>query len=268
MSIKLKHFKHHRIISKIRIRKRATIILSVSLLLISIAIGAYFLSQQIWGDYETGYNRHFDNAKTDIDSVILQTSTESEANSMDKLNSIAQIHTKLTGEVTAYCEVNSLIKWQSFVKQYSDKINDCERKKELLNQLLIYLGETVGYLKAEQELTAIILRANTETNQNNQVDKWSEIEAFWRQAIVDTSKLTDTDQFNSTKTIVISNLTKVADAWQELSSANQAENRQQFEEAHSNLDLAYDSLAEISDNSDVEVKKLISDLNNSYEAAF
>lgn len=243
-------------------------ILSASLLFIAIAIGIYFLSQQIWSDYEIGYNRHFESAKTDIDSVILQTSTEPKANSTDKLNSIAQIHTKLTGDITAYCEVNSLIKWQSFIKQYSDKINDCERKKELLNQLLIYLGETIGYLKTEQELTAIILRANTETNQNNQADKWSEIEAFWRQAVVDTSKLTDTEKFNPTKTIAISNLTKVADVWQQLSSANQAENRQQFEEARSNLDLAYDSLAEISNSNSVKAKKLISDLNNSYEAAF
>jgi len=243
-------------------------ILSASLLLISIVIGVYFLSQQIWSDYEAGYNRHFESAKTDIDGVILQNLTGSKANSTDKLNSIAQIQTKLIGEMTAYCEVNSLIKWQSFVKQYSDKINDCERKKELLNQLLIYLGETIGYLKAEQELAAIILRANTGTNQNNQADKWSEIEAFWRQAVTDTSKLTDTDKFNPTKTIAINNLTKVADVWQQLSSANQAKNRQQFEEASSNLDLAYTSLTEISDSSTAEIKKLISDLNNSYETAF
>jgi len=254
--------------SKLQNHKRLAIILLASLLFLLVVIGGLLLSGKIWNDYETNYGIHFDSAKTDIDKVILQTSSKSGVNSVDKINDIAQTQVKLTEDGKTYCEISPLVKWQSFIKQYSDKINDCERKKELLNQLLIYLGETVGYLKAEQELATIISRANTETNQNNQVDKWGEIEAFWRQAIVDTSKLTYTDKFNPIKTIAISNLTKIADAWQQLSSANQAKNRQQFEEAHSNLNLAYNSLVEVDDSSSVESKKLISDLSNSYEAAF
>jgi len=248
----------YRIILKLRAHRRATIIVFFSLLFLAISVGCYFLSQRIWNDYEIGYNQRFDSAKTDIDKAILQTST-------DKLNNITQTQTKLSEETKTYCEVNSLIKWQSIISQYSDKIKNCEQKKERFSGFLVELGELTGYLKTEQELATIISVAKTKTDENNQADKWAVIEAFWRQAVTETSKLTDTDQFKAIKTLAGSNLTKMADAWQQLSSANLAENRQQFEEAHSNLDKTYPLLTEISTSNGLQAKSLITDVNSSYE---
>lgn len=249
---------HHRIISKLRAHRRATIIVFFSLFFLAISVGCYFLSQRIWKDYEIGYNQRFDSAKTDIDKAILQTPA-------DKLNNITQTQTKLSEEIKTYCEVNSLIKWQSIISQFADKMSGCEQKKERFSGFLVELGELTGYLKAEQELATIISVAKTKTEENNQADKWAEIEAFWRQAVTETSKLTDIDQFKAIKILAGSNLTKVADAWQQLSSANLTENRQQFEEAQTNLDQAYNSIVEISDSSKAQVKNLVKDANNSYE---
>lgn len=251
-------FTHHRIIPKLRAHGRATIIVFFSLLFVAISVGCYFFSQRIWNDYEISYNKRFDSAKKDIDKAILQIPA-------DKLNNIVQVQTKLSEEAKTYCEVNSLIKWQSIISQFADKMSDCERKKERLNGFLVELGELTGYLKAEQELATIISVAKTKTDENNQADKWADIEAFWRQAVTDVSKLPDTDQFKAIKTLAGINLAKVADAWQKLVSANLAHSRQQYEEAHINLNQTYPLLVEISTSSESQAKSLITDVNSSYE---
>lgn len=250
--------RNHRIISKLRTHKRATTISLFSLLFLAVAIGGYFLSQRIWNDYEISYNQRFDSAKSDIDKAI-------QSDSADKLTNIIQVQTDLTEAIKSYCEVNSLIKWQTIISQYSDKIKVCEQKKERFSGFLVDLSELTSYLKAEQQLAVIITLAKTKTEESNQADKWAEIEAFWRQAITDASKLPDTDQFASIKTLSVTNLTKMADAWQKLSSANLAEDRQQYEESHTNLDQMYPLLAEISTSSELQVKSLITDVNSSYE---
>jgi len=250
--------KNHRIASNLRNHRRTTIILMFSLLFLALVIGGYFLSKQIWNDYEISLNQRFDSAKSDTDEAIL-------SNSTDKLANIVQVQVSLTEAIKTYCEVNSLIKWQTIISQYSDKVEACEQKKELFSGFLVDLGELTGYLKAEQQLATIISLAKTKTDENNQADKWAEIEAFWRQAVTDASKLTDTDQFTAIKTLAVTNLAKMADTWQKLSSANLAENRQQYEEAHTNLDQIYPLLTEISTSSELQVKSLIKDVNSSYE---
>ena len=257
-----------KIISKLRVHKRATIIVLASLLFLAIAVSGLLLSERAWSDYETSYNGHFDSAKTDIDKAISQTLSKTSTNLTDKLNNIIQIQAKLTADAKIYCETSSLIGWQSFIGKYSDKIKNCQQQKENLGRLLVSLDEITGYLKAEQQLAAIISVAGTKTDQNNQADKWNKIEAFWRQATTDASKLPDTNQFKPVKTLAVNGLTKVADTWKQLSSANDAKNRQQFEEAHSNLNLAYTSLVAISDSSKAETVKLVASLNDNYGKAF
>jgi len=250
--------RNHRIISNLRNHRRATNISLFSLLFLALVIGGYFFSQRIWNDYEISYNQRFDSAKSDIDKAILSTSA-------DKLTSIIQVQTSLSESIKPYCEINSLIKWQTIISQFADKMSDCERKKERLNGFLVELGGLTGYLKAEQELATIISVAKTKTDENNQADKWADIEAFWRQAVTDVSKLSDTDQFKAIKTLAGINLAKVADAWAQLSSANLAYSRQQYEEAHTNLDQTYPLLTEISTSSGLQAKSLITDVNSSYE---
>ena len=249
---------------KIRIHKRTIVIVLTILLFLTVIFGVVFLVEQIWNDYQTSYNKHFDSAKTDINNVILVTSTGVSVTSADKLNNIVQIQAKLTGEIDSYCKISPVIEWQSFIGRYSDKMKDCTAQKDHLSQLLSKIKLLTGYLKSEQALAAIILTANTQTNQNNQVDKWANIEAFWLQAVTSVSKLPDTDQFKSVKKLAISELGDIASAWGQLSSQDKSENRQQFEAAQSNLATAYAALSKISDADQLETKKLITDLNNSY----
>lgn len=249
----------------INIRKRSTIISIVVLFLVIMAIGSLLISQRIWSDYETGYKRHFSSVKTDISKVILQPLSVSGANSANKLKSIVQTQTKLTRETKVYCDINPFIRWQGFINQYSSNINDCMQQKNILAQLLDKVGNVTKYLEFEQQLAAIITNANNKTNQNNQPDKWDKIEAFWRKAVTDTSKLAATDQFKVVKTLAINNLTKIADAWRQLSSANDAKNRQQFTDARSSLGQTYTLLPEIATSSKTQVEKIISDLNRDYQ---
>lgn len=251
----------HRILSKWCTCKRLTIIIMALLFLIITTVGGLLLSQRVWSDYDTNYNQRFNSAKTDINQAI----SESNTNSKNKLNDIALIQTDLTRRIKTYCEITPLIKWQKFIEQYSDKINDCTQKKERLVQLLVDIGNMTTYLKSEQQLAAIISDANNKTGQNNQPDKWKNIEAFWRKAVTDTSKLAAIDQFKVVKTLAINNLTKIANAWQQLSSANDAKNRQQFTDARSSLGQTYTLLPEIATSSKTQVEKIISDLNRDYQ---
>lgn len=256
------------IISKLRTNKRVIIVVGDSLLLLSIVFGVLFLSQRLWGDYETNYSRRFDIAKTDINKAILQNISTTDANLKEKSDNITKIQVKLTKEINTYCEVNPLIKWQSFIGNNSTKINECNKKRDNLSALLLDIGNLTVYLKSEQKLSAIIISANVNTNKNNKAEKWEKIEAFWRQAIADVSKLTDVKYFIITEKLAVSKLDGVADAWQQLSSANKAKNRQKFEESQVNLGNAYKGLSKISENSKVQVKNLISNINNSYKSAF
>lgn len=252
--------KYHQIISKLKSHKWVIIAILISLLTIIISVGGLIYSQQSWNSYESNYNQYLSSAKNDINKVILSVDSKS----ANRLNDIIKIKDKLTIEAKLYCEAPSLIKWQSFISEYSKKINNCALKKQNLSKLLLDLGELAGYLESEQKLANILSKANLDTNQSNSVNKWGEIEPFWRQAAIDTAKISDAYQFKSTKIFASDKLVKIADAWQQLCNANNAKNRQQYEEAHVNLNQAYTQLPTIGDYSKAEVDKLIANLNASY----
>ena len=266
--INLKTYIHRIIPNKLRAHKNVIMIVSYLLLFLVIAISVWSLNQRIWSDYSANNDRQLNDSKIGINKVLLQNTTKSDSNKSDKLKNIMQIQASLSNEVKAYCEVAPLIKWQTSISQYSDKINDCESKKRLLVQLLGNIDDVAKYLKFDQELATIIMTTNEKTNQNNQPDKWNLIEAFWRQAVVDTDKLVVSDQFKDMKTLSVDSFTKVADAWNQLSSANEAKNRQEFEAACTVLNQNYVALVKISDNGTAKASKLIVDINSSYEKAY
>lgn len=255
---KIKNLKNHQIILKLRTHNRVIIISLFLLFFLVMAIGGCFLSQKIWNNYEISYSQSFNRVKTDIDNAILPKSA-------DKLNRIIKFQASLAEDVKTYCVVSPLVKWQSIIGWFGDKVKACDQKKERVSDFLTDLGELAVYLKAEQQLSGIIALAKTKTDENNQADKWVMIEAIWRQAVIDVSKIPDTNQFKTIKKLAGINLAKLADAWQKLSSTNLAENRQEFEEAHTNLNQSYSLLAEISASSTLQAKSLIADVNNSYK---
>ena len=85
--------------------------------------------------------------------------------------------------------------------------------------------------------------------------------------MADVGKISSTDQIKSLKTLSVTNLTKVADAWKVLSSANTAKDRQQFEAARTSLNQTYAALAEIGDTGNTQATKLLDNLSASYERA-
>lgn len=258
--------KNHKIKKcRLIIHKKPTLIISlVILFIIGLVVSGLFFSQKAWKDYDIESNQHFASAKTDIDNVITQTS-DTNVSPADRLNNIIEVQVRLAEESKNYCEINPFISWQSFIKQSSDKISSCNQQKDKLNQLLSKINDLTNYLKAEQELSAIIKTANDSTSQNNQSDKWINVEAFWRQAVTSTSSLSDIDQFKDIKALAITNLTKIADVWQQLSSANASQNRSQFETACANLSIAYASLSEISAADTAQINILTTNLSESYE---
>lgn len=264
----MKKNKINRAISKLRTNKRTVMLVGIPLFVLAVVCGGVFLSQQLWSDYETNYKHDFDIAKEDINKVIFYNLSKTDAKLDEKIDNIAKAQTKLTKEIGAYCKVNPLIEWQSFIGQNSSKIVKCNKRKDNLSVLLSDIGNLTGYLNAEQKLSAAILSANVNTNKNNKVEKWDKIETFWRQAIIDISKLTDVKNFIVTEKIAVSKLDGVADAWQQLSSANKTKNRQKFEEAQVNLENAYKGLSKISESSKTQINKIITAINISYNVVF
>lgn len=255
----------HKMISTLRGNKKITMSIGIPLLVLAVILGGLFLSQRLWSNYEASYKRNFDIAKTDINKVIFYNTSQTDTNLTKKLDIIIKTQARLLKGVDSYCEVNSLIKWQSIISQNSSKINDCNDRKERLNAFFKDLSKLTGYLSEEQKLATIILNANVKTNQNNQVDKWEKIEAYWRQAVVDASKLTSIEEFNITKKLADNRFDSVADAWQQLSSANKSKNKQKFQDAEANIEKAYKGLADISEKSQAQVKKLTLNVNRSYK---
>lgn len=249
-----------RIVLKLRNHKRMVTVISSMVLFLIIIISGLLWSQQSWNSYQLKYTQLFNNAKTDINKIITKPT--------NKLNSIIQVQTKLTKDLKSYCEVDSLIKWQDFINQYSDKINDCKHQQTELSQLLIDLSNLTNYLVIENQLSTIISMANSKTDQDNQAGNWSGIEGYWRQAATDVSKLSATEQFKNIKALANSDFINIADAWKQLSSANDAENRQQFEVANSNLVQVYILLTTLSDSSKAEAEKLINILNVDYSKIY
>ncbi len=247
-------------------KKVIIIVSSITLFVIVVVVGVLF-SLQTWNQYSDGYHQHFSQAKTDIDSVILQT-TKTKTDMTGKLSRVIQIQNKIKSQVNSYCQVNPLVVWQRFITVYSDKIKNCETHKTNLDKVLHDLSNLTEFLSADNKLSAIISAANEKTVANNQSEKWNLIEPLWRQAIIDISKLPNTADLKLTKTISTDVTTKIAEAWQQLASSNTAKDRQKFEDARNNLNKAYISLATIADNSKSETDKLISNLSASYNTAF
>jgi nitrogen fixation-related uncharacterized protein len=258
-----------RTLKHLRVPKRATLII-ISLLVLIVAVICLILwSMQTWSQYSDNYNQHYNNIKTEIDSVIKQaTPNKTNTELITKLNRIIQAQNKIKDEINPFCDVTTFVRWQSFVQQYLDKIKDCEYKKGHLNQLIDDLGILTAYLGAEQRLAAVISSANEKTIQNNQSNKWELIEQFWRQAIIDTSKLPNTTEFKPIKTLASKGLISVADAWKQLVIANEAKNRQNFEKAKTDLNSAYTLLSSIGDSSKAWAEKLVTNFNDSYKKAF
>ena len=257
--------KMNQIISKFRSHKRLIIILSITFL---ICVAGFLWSQKIWCDYDTNYYKHFDDAKTDINNSFSQIATGPTDSISKKLDIIIEMQTKLEDNIDAYCDVSPIVKWQSFIDQYNKKINNCESQKDIMNQFSSELNTVTEYLKIEQQLANIILVANEKTNQNNQADKWELIEPFWRQAGIEILNLSNTEQFNATKTVAIEKITSIADSWQQLSSANKAQDMQKFQDSTMNLTKTYNSIVEISNTSKLQTGKLFSDLSVSYKKLY
>lgn len=254
-------------IAKLQNHKLVTFAVVVSTVIMISAVGYLLLSQHSWSDYEASYVTHINDAKLDIDHVVIRTLSEKNVSSSDKINNLLNLKSNLIKGSESYCKVDAIIKWQSFAKQLAEKVDICEQRKQNLDLLLAKIGNVAEYLKAEQGLSVIISTAVDNTNKNNQSDKWSKIEAYWSQAITDAAKLTDISQFNAIKTIAISNLTVIANTWHQMSGANDAKNRQQFEDARTNLAKAYAGLVAISDVSTKQFNTLVAELNASYAKA-
>ena len=260
--------KFTRILIKFKNNKRFSVILLFVVLLVLIVAGLFFLSQKAWDDYTIKNDKYFENSKADIDSAMSQIPIESKLSLSDKLSIIVQVQSKLKADVDKFCDVNMMIKWQSFVEQYSDKIDKCASKKGDLNEYLLKLSVITDYLANEQELSKIISTANEATNQNNQIDKWGLVEPFWRQASSDTSKLADIEQFGEVKTLAIQKINNIGDAWLQLVNANNAKDRQKFQESQTNLTNTYASIVEIGNNSKLQVEKMTADLAINHEEVF
>lgn len=249
---------------KIHDRKIIFVIFALSVSIIVIFAG-YFWSQQKWNSYKSNFNRSFDSAKMDINSILLQISDESYADKSKDINDIVNIKNRLSHEVQSYCQVDHLVEWQSSISTNENMIDDCERKKIRIDLLLGDLSKLTRYLMNEQKLSEIISAANTKTDQNNQTDKWSEVETAWRLAANDVSALSASAETDDINTIVADKLSGVADAWKLLCAANESEDEQQFEAARSAISSAYTSLAEISDSSKTQFDKLTAGFNASYK---
>lgn len=254
-----------RIISKLRVHKLMTIIVITLSTAVILIIGGLLLSQRAWNNYETNYSKNINNAKAGINNTIINTLSDTNTSSTSKINDLLQLQSKLVKDAKTYCKVDTVIGWQIFMKQLSDKMKTCQQQEENISQLLDKIGNMAGYLKAEQSLSDIITKVINETNQNNQADKWNKIEAYWRQAVVDVSGLGDTYLFGATKAVAISSLSSIADSWQRMSIANDIKDRQKFETERADLDKSYAGLAVVSEISKEQVDKMIVEFNVSYE---
>lgn len=250
----------HWIKSKLKLNKRRLILLSIVILITGIIIGGVLFSQQKWNDYSNTYSRQFSDSQSDIESALLHISEKADVSKADRINQFSQLQIKLSNESKKYCDVDSLIKWQSFIGRYSNEVSTCLQQKTHIEKLLGTFNKIVAYLKADKELADIISSADSQTNLNNQADKWNQIESFWRQASTSASKLTDVYQFKDTKTAAVSTINSIADAWASLSSANDSQNRQQYNDASTNLTAVYATVTTISDTSTKQLNVIILEL--------
>ena len=260
--------KFKQILFKFRTHKKLTVILLIMSLFLLICVGGFFWSQKVWSDYDIRYNKHFDDIKININNTISQVTTESTSVYSEKLDILINMQTKLIDDIDVHCKINPIIKWQSFIGQYREKIDNCESQKVKINQFLSKLSLVTDYLKSEHQLASIISIANEKTNQNNQADKWELIESFWRQTIIDINNLSDIEQFNTVKIIVTEKITTMADIWKQLSDANKAQDMEDFQNTNNELIKVYDSITEISNVSKLQTEKLFADLNDSYEKLY
>lgn len=251
-----------KIISELHISKKVTVILTIVLLLLVVVSGVFF-SIKYWNNYESGYINHFSYAKSSINGVIIQASDDNKKPA-DKLNEIIKIKNELTEENKTNCYIAPILEWQKVIKNYDKKIGDCKKKQKQMDLFLRNLNNITTYLEFERRVSTIIQQANKATDENNQVNRWNEVEAIWNKSIGELNEIPNTERFSDVKTATIEKITDLASSWSELSSANADKSMKKFTEASLGLNKAYESLSTISDASQAMTTKLISDLGTSY----
>lgn len=226
-------------------------------------LGGILLSQQAWSDYEDSHVNLFDATKLEIRDTLVYEMSEPSVSQEEKLEILTIMQRRLSADINTFCATNPLIGWQSFVDIFSEKIESCFSKRDLYKQLLYNNGRLVDYIKADHELAAIIAMANSSTDKNNKPESWKDIEPIWLEAISKVSAINGPEQFDSVKSLANGILKDLADAWQNLSESDLSKNRQKFQESHSNLGEAYQSLIKISDSSSKVIKDLTSSVEDS-----
>jgi len=248
----------NKIKSKFKLNKRHLLIATVALLFIAITVFGLF-SRQSWINYQFDYNEKFNLANQDLTSAIDGISSDKKTATTEKLSQLIKVQDDIKNNLETYCEPNTLISWQGFIKWTSDKVKSCEQEKNSLSETISKLEKVTNYLKAEQALASIINVANSDTAKNNSPEKWKLIDDIWLKATTQIDSIESPEEFKDISKTAKQYLTAIASAWNKLSKANDDENRNNFETAEKNLESAYNNLAKISKTSQTKLKLLISE---------
>lgn len=218
--------------------------------------------QWAYKEFQIEYSKHFVNAEDVFRKAISEKDSKSV---VEKIASLKNAQNKLSTESKKYCEIHSQIRWQNFFPEFRKTVNDCEQRKAKLTNLFKNLNGLIAYLEFEQLVSNILSDTNSKTNQSNQDAKFDAIEAYWNEAGSAVSKLSGSDKQRS---LIIENVTKMAIAWKNVSDANVAKDKQQFEKARTELATAYNALSVIASSSNDEINRLTNILNESYRQIF
>ncbi|HET8884080.1 MAG TPA: hypothetical protein VFM68_01270 [Candidatus Saccharimonadales bacterium] len=256
----------HRFLAGVtRPSKKATIIIIVAIILVTIA-GYSLWSRQVWAQYQPSYMQWHQDIQTSVDkAVTLPTTTEKERSAVTARFTDIVRHIKDTQQTT--CWVPSGVEWQTnSIDSLADMQTDCQAMVSDMNEFKAQLQKITTYLHNDQAL-AKILAAIPQPDELAD-DKWSAQAGAWEKAIQSAKDLSVGDAFQPTKTLAVKQMTTVKNAWKDVIAAHKAKDKKQYLAAQAALATAYDELHKVTTTSKKTVTSLLVALQKIFAATF
>jgi len=235
-------------------KKTVLVIVGAFLFVLPVTFSVYSL--QGWINYQSNYSEKFNLANQDLKSAIADISLDKENTKTEKLNRLIKVQGDIKNSLETYCKPGALISWQGFIKWASDKLKSCEEEKNSLSVTISKLEKITNYLKAEQALASTISVANSDTAKNNSLEKWKLTGGIWTKAAAQIDSIESPEEFKDISKTAKQYLTAIANAWNKLSKASDDKDRNNFETAEKELNVAYDNLPKLSLASQEKLKSL------------
>ena len=233
---------------------------ALGILLLAIYI---FASINYWQGYEARAEARHQQIK-DQTKKALTLNVGNQVDKNKKLAALQGVHQAIEKHKDS-CEVDVWFSWQRHLPVAKMKLEQCETKLKRVVQFNTVLSRLVEYMKSEQSLSTIILE-NIKTTDSIAESEMMQLSQQWDAVIKKIDSQSVTSDFNTTKADALRKTRDVYTAWQNLIDASTRKDRTKYEQAVTQLGVAYGAFEQLAQTNEQQLRIIATELERAFGA--